>query len=186
MSEKKKFPPTQPSLVGKKVYLRPQTPDDALSIQHWFNLSEPQSMASMALVVRTPAEAAELAKKAEPSTDRQRFAIVRTEDNVLVGRVTYFNLNSLNRSAELGVLIDPDERKKGYAGEALKLIIRYLFKYRGLNKVYAETADHNNSTKKLLESLNFKRDGTLRQHYFYNGQFHDKLVYSLLLFEAEF
>ncbi|HKK21866.1 MAG TPA: GNAT family protein [candidate division Zixibacteria bacterium] len=185
MSEKKKFPPTQPSFVGKKVHLRPLTPDDAMSAQHWFNLSEPQSMASLPLPLRSPAEAAELAKKAEQSTDRQRLAIVRTEDNVLVGRITFFNYNSLNRSAELGVLIDPEERKNGYAAEALRILIRYLFKYRGLNKVYAETAAHNHPTRKLLESLNFKQEGVLRQHYFYNGQFHDKLVYSLLLFESD-
>ena len=181
----KKFPPTQPSLVGKKVYLRPLTPDDAVSVQHWFNQSEPQSMASLPMVLRAPGEAAELAKKYEPSIDNQRFAVVRKEDNVLVGRVGFFNYNPLNRSAELGIIIDPEERKKGFAAEALKVLIRYLFKYRGLNKVYAETADHNTSTKKLLESMHFKKDGTLRQHYFYNGQFHDKLVYSLLLFEID-
>ncbi|RKX19168.1 MAG: N-acetyltransferase, partial [Candidatus Zixiibacteriota bacterium] len=52
-----------------------------------------------------------------------------------------------------------------------------------LNKVYAQTASFNKGSIKLLESLEFKLDGTLRQHHFYKGQFHNDLLYSLLKFE---
>ena len=62
---------------------------------------------------------------------------------------------------------------------------RYLFKQCGLNKVYAQTAEFNEGAIKLLESLGFKRDATLRDHYFLNGRFHAGLIYSLLLFEFE-
>ena len=168
MSDKKKPFPTQPSLVGKKVFLRPESSDDIINAHRWFIQSEPQAQCSHPLPFRTASEAVEAKKN---------------DDKTPVGRVTFFNYNSLNRSAELGVLIDPDQRQNGFADEALRILIKYLFKYRNINKVYAETAAFNKEATALLESIGFKKDGVLRQHYFFEGEYHDKLAYSLLLFE---
>jgi RimJ/RimL family protein N-acetyltransferase len=49
--------------------------------------------------------------------------------------------------------------------------------------VYAQTASFNKNSIKLLESLEFKLDGTLRQHHYYKGDLYDDLLYSLLKFE---
>jgi RimJ/RimL family protein N-acetyltransferase len=179
--------PTQPALVGNKVFLRPATPDDMANMHYWFIQTEPQAQTSRPQTFRTPAEVAEAFKKRSetPNPDRQTFAIVRKSDKTLVGRTTFFNYNSLNRSAELGVLIDPDERKKGHAKDALQVLVKYLFKYWGLNKVYAQTADFNVGAVKLIESLHFKKDGTLRDHHFFDGEFHAAHIYSLLLYELD-
>lgn len=177
--------PTQPSLVGSKVYLRPGTAEDAANRQYWFLHGEPQAMSCSPVPFLTPSEASERFKSKEKSPSEQRFAVVRKEDEVPVGEVAFFNHNPLNRSAELGLLIDPEEREKGYGKEAAQLLCRYLFKYRGLNKVYAQTADFNEAAIKLLETLRFKKDGSLRDHYFFDGEFHNAAVYSLLLFELD-
>jgi [ribosomal protein S5]-alanine N-acetyltransferase len=185
MADKKPILTAPPSLVGQRVYLRPMTAEDAANTHHWFVMSEPQSLSCRPHIVSTASEAAELFKKSEHTVDAERFMIVRKDDNVPVGRVDYFNYNSLNRSAELGLIVDPDERGKGYGLEGFRLLCRYLFQYRGFNKVYAQTADFNKATVKLLESAGFKKDGTLRQHNFYERGWHDALIYSLLAFEAD-
>jgi len=183
MADKKIKYPTQPSLVGAKIYLRTGSAEDAANWQYWFLLSEPQAMSSSPVPFLTPSESSEKFKSKEKSTSEQKFAVVKKDDQIPVGEVAFFNYNPLNRSAELGLLIDPEERKKGYGKEAMQLLCRYLFKYRGLNKVYARTAEFNDAAIKLLETLDFKRDATLRDHYFYNGEFHNGVIYSLLLFE---
>lgn len=185
MSDKKNRFPTQPSLVGKTVYLRPATAEDIANVQMWKILQEPQCMTCHPLPFTTAADAAEAHKRAEKSPDRQWFSIVRQKDKMLVGQISFFGYNALNRSAELGILVDPDEQKNGLGLEAMKLLIAYLFKYRGLNKVYAQTAEFNKGAVKLLEKLGFKRDGALRDHHFYQGEFHNDLVYSLLRFEMD-
>ena len=185
MSDKKNRFPTQPSLVGKTVYLRPSTAEDIANVQMWKILQEPQCMTCHPLPFTTAADAAEAHKRAEKSPDRQWFSIVRQKDKMLVGQISFFGYNALNRSAELGILVDPDEQKNGLGLEAMKLLIAYLFKYRGLNKVYAQTAEFNKGAVKLLEKLGFKRDGALRDHHFYQGEFHNDLVYSLLRFEMD-
>lgn len=185
MPDKKTKFPTSPSLVGTKIYLRPGTAEDAANWQYWFLHSEPQAMSCSPLPLLTPLEASERFKGKEKSTSEQRFAVIRKDDQVLVGEVAFFNYNPLNRSAELGLLIDPEERKKGFGKEAAQLLCRYLFKYRGLNKISAQTAVHNEAAIKLLESLAFKKEASLRDHYFYNGEFHNAYIYSLLLFELD-
>lgn len=185
MSSDKKPLPTSPALTGKKVYLRPTTTEDMVNIQYWFLQSEPQTQVSYPLRFKTVAEAAEEFRIANKTADRESFTIVSTKTNVPIGRVTYYNYNSLNRSAALSVLIDPDERKKGFATQAVKLLVGYLFKYRDLNKVYADIPDFNKAGKKLMESLAFKKDGTLRGEYIIDGDQHARLIYSLMRFEWE-
>ena len=175
----------QPSLVGKTVYLRPETADDVLNHHYWFTQSEPSSMTVHPLPFMSAADVAERFKKSDKSPYKQAFAIVSKKSKNPVGKVSFFNYNDVNRSAEMGILVDPDERKHGYGEEAMKLLINYLFQFRNLNKVYAETAEFNHGTMALLETLGFKRDGILRQHHYYNGDYHNKFVYSLLRFEVD-
>jgi len=133
----------------------------------------------------TPAEAAERMKAKPRDPWDQRFAIVRKEDGQLVGAINMFDYNPLNRSIELGIIIDPDEREKGYASDAMGVLCRYLFKFRGLNKVHAQTAEFNKGAIRLLGKLGFKRDGVLRDHYYHAGEFHAGYIYSLLAFELD-
>lgn len=177
---------TQKPLIGDKVYLRPTTPEDYSSIYVWQLASDPQSTTCHPRILKTAAKSIEAFKSAEPKETAQTFTVVRKKDDTLVGMIRFFDLNNLNRSSELGLLIDPDEQRKGFGADAMKVLIRYLFRYRGLNKVHAQTADFNDGAVALLNGLNFQRDGALRQHYFYDGSFHDGYIYSLLLHELDF
>ncbi len=172
-----------PSLVGDKIYLRPASPEDISNTHHWTVNSEPQSLSCRPLPMQTTAQVVELAKKSDVSPDRRKFVICRRKDRTPVGTTSFFDYNPLNRSAELGLMVDPEERKKGYGAAAIQLLTGYLFHYRGLNKVYAQTAAFNDGAIALLESLEFKKDATLRDHYYYKGEFHAGLIYSLLRFE---
>ena len=178
--------PTDPDLIGKKIYLRPAAPDDFASFQLWRLQSGIQTLSSRPMKFMTPAQAVEAAKKTpERYPDQERFAIVRKADNTLVGFVGVFDYNPLNRSVEMGVSIDPDERKKGHARAAVDLICEYYFRFRGINKVHAQTASFNTAAVKLLESAGFSRDGTLRDHYFQDGEFYEGYIYSRLSFESD-
>lgn len=175
--------PTQPSLIGDKLFLRPATADDIAMTHHWLLQSELQMQSCRPQPVLTAGEAADQFRKLERSTEAATFIGMRRSDNVAVARVRYFDLNPLNGSAELGVLVDPDERGKGYGREAIDDLTRYLFRQRGLRKVYAQTGSFNLGAIRMLEALRFRKDATLRSHHFFNGEYHDDLIYSLLLFE---
>ncbi len=178
--------PTPASLVGNTVYLRATEADDAAITYLWHLHTEPQSQTCHQAMMVTPKEMVEAAKKREKKPTEGDFVIVRKEDDKIVGKIRFFNLNMLNRSVELGYIVDPEEHKKGFGKEGLAILVRYLFIYLDLNKVYAQTAAFNTASVNLLKSLDFKLDGTLRQHHFYRGTLHDDLLFSLLRFECGF
>jgi RimJ/RimL family protein N-acetyltransferase len=183
MSEDRPDYPTPPGLVGKNVYLRPATAEDVANTYHWHLMSDPALQSSRPHAFLTAAEAAENYRKKEKTADEQLFVIVALKEKTPVGVIRYFNWNNLNRSAELGLLTDPDQRRKGHGHEAVRLLARYLFQMRDLNKVHAQTSSLNKAAVGLLEKAGFKRDGVLRHQFFYNGEFHDGYIYSLLRFE---
>jgi len=180
MPDKKKPILTEPSLIGKKLYLRPATAEDIANTYHWLVLSDPNYISFEPTVFSTAAEAAEAFKKQERSTNQQQFTVVRQKDNTPVGLAHFFGLNTHNHSARIDLLIDPDERKKGYGLEAINILYGYLFNIRGLNKVYTFTAEYNKEGIKLLKKAGFKKDGTLRHQYLYKREFRDGFVYSRL------
>lgn len=115
-------------------------------------------------------------KAAVPSV----FTIRRITDNQLIGEISVYDLNPKNRSAGIGYLTGVDYRQHGYTKEALRLLLNYLFKDIGLNKVMADTGAFNQASIALLKSLRFQQDGCLREHQLLNGVLHDQLLFSVL------
>lgn len=185
MTEKKKQPKTTvPELVGDKVYLIPAKGDDIAATWHWFLLSDPLKMNVEPQVVTTAAEAADAFSRREKSPAAETFVAVRSKDDLPIAIISFRNLNALNRTAELEITVDPDERRKGLGSDAVRLLGRYLFLYRSMNRLYTSVSALNEPARAMLEKLGFRRDGVLRQHHFYNGEYHDVYVYSLLRFES--
>jgi diamine N-acetyltransferase len=185
MADKKKSFPTQLRLVGKNIYLRPATAEDVANTYHWYLQSDPTLMSSTPFPFMTASEAAERYKKREQTPNEQLFVVVPKKGKAPVGLIRFFDHNSLNRSSEIDLLIDPEERRKGYARDALDTLCDFLFYARDLNKLHARTSSLNKGAIALMDKAGFKRDGVLRLEYFHEGEFHDGLIFSLLRYEFE-
>ena len=186
MDKDNKIPSTAPDLIGDRVYLRPAMPEDYAQTYAWFLKSGPSSQTCRPVPIVTPEEMVMRQKSKEKSPDRGDFVIVDKDRERLVGKLAFFNLNLLNRSAELGYSVDPEMQRRGIAREGLSLLVKYLFRQLNLNKVYAQTGAFNTASVALLEALGFKRDAVLREHHFHDGRLHDDYVYSLLKNECNF
>lgn len=168
-----------------RVILTELSDDDIAVYRDWFLESEPETMTCR------PIGDTSLDKMIERFRDRfdgetcGQFAVRRVDDNRLVGRVTFFDINPRNKAVEIGYLIGSDFRKEGYAREAITLLLRYLFDQLELNKAMAQTAEFNIESIALLKKLSFKQDGRLRQHHPFNGQNYDDLLFSILAEEFE-
>ncbi|NHK32394.1 MAG: GNAT family N-acetyltransferase [Asgard group archaeon] len=64
-----------------------------------------------------------------------------------------------------GYIFNSDYQGKGYATEACKDILTYLFDELKINKTTAGTAEANISSRKLLEKLGFKEVNQKRTHF---------------------
>jgi len=111
------------------------------------------------------------------------YVLVKKENcNMPLGKITLFDFNPRNHSAEFGYYLPHNNRAHGLGNIMLSKFIETSFKNDdlNLNKIYATTASNNLPSIKLLEKYDFKLDGRLREHYWINENKYDQLVYSIL------
>ncbi len=72
------------------------------------------------------------------------------------------------------------DRGKGYAREAVGLLVGYLFAGYPCERIAALTDLENTPSRKLLEGLGFQREGVLRRAMFRDGRWRDVAVYAIL------
>ncbi|MDZ7773435.1 MAG: GNAT family protein [Balneolaceae bacterium] len=117
----------------------------------------------------------------EKNEAAELFEIHLEESGKLIGIVDIHAIDHYNRRCFVNCTIgDRDYAGKGLDLEALEVILRYCFNRKELNKVATTAFDFNTSWIEHVESLGFRREGTLRQHVLKKGEFRDKLIYSLL------
>ena len=91
-------------------------------------------------------------------------------DNVLLGTCGYYRGFS-DDTGEIGYVMHPDSRRKGYMKEAALEIIRFGFEDLGLKRIVAYTDPGNEISINLLKTLNFthcatdKDDSTMLELY---------------------
>ena len=93
-----------------------------------------------------------------------------------------FSINEKNNNAELSYLFDYDYCNNGYCTEACQKLIEVGFNTLNLNKVFADTIDGNESSKRVLEKLGFEKEGIRREAAYIEeiDEYKDFLDYGLL------
>ncbi|HWD78123.1 MAG TPA: GNAT family protein, partial [Kribbella sp.] len=69
---------------------------------------------------------------------------------------------------------------KGYASEAVRGLLEYVFVDRRLHKVSAECDARNTASARLLERVGFTREGLRLSHTWIKGEWTDDLLYGYL------
>ena len=64
--------------------------------------------------------------------------------------------------------------------EAVSELLAYGFSVLDLNKIRALVVPDNIASAKLLERLNFQKEGVMRQAQFVNGKYDDLIAFGLL------
>jgi len=98
-----------------------------------------------------------------------------------IGFVDFFDYDVINRKAGVGILIgDYEERRKGYAREAIALFVHYAFNTLNIHQIYCHIEMSNEGSVKLFERAGFNRCGLLKDWILYNGQWHDVLIMQII------
>jgi RimJ/RimL family protein N-acetyltransferase len=159
-------------LEGKNVSLRIMEKEDLPVLQGWDN--NPESMGKyepLRQETRT-----DLERTYDNLKDAQWF-LVEKKDGTRIGSVAHFLAAG---EIELGYFIVPTERSKGYAGEAIRIIVDYLFLSKDAVRIQAKADPENIASWKALEKAGFKREGVLRKTFYCRGKWRDDCMYSIL------
>ena len=84
----------------------------------------------------------------------KQFRFVIVLDNLPVGFIDLFNYKKT--SVGLGIIITDNQRRKGYASEAINIISNYIFNTLKVAKIYANVLKDNSASIKLFKSCNFQ------------------------------
>lgn len=77
-------------------------------------------------------------------------------------------------------ITETDARGCGFASEAVRLLVDYLFSGYDVQRISAITDELNLPAQKLLQATGFQLEGRLRKASFRDGENRDMLVYGLL------
>jgi len=108
--------------------------------------------------------------------DSQWF-IIEKKDGTKIGNIGHVLSAG---EVEIGYFVVPKERRKGYAGEAILIMVDYLFLSKDLERIQAKADPENIASCKALEKTGFKREGILRKTFFSRGKWKDDCMYSIL------
>ena len=99
----------------------------------------------------------------------------------LVGVCGLTNISWVNRTAEVSLYVIPEARKLGVGAAVLGKLKQVALEEYNLRRLWAEIYDFNEASIALFEAAGYVLEGTLQQHIFKRGSYHDSLMYGRLL-----
>lgn len=118
--------------------------------------------------------------------DKSKKNFIIKKENLKIGICGLNNIDYKNKKAELYILIgEKKERGKGYSKEGLQLLLAYGFHILNLNKIYLYVFEDNIRAQNLYKTLNFKKEGLLREEYLKKNKYKNLLIMSILKKEFE-
>lgn len=112
-----------------------------------------------------------------------RWGVFRKSGDDLVGVCCFDTYLPNYHSANLGYDIAAEHWRRGYATEVAAAICDYAFEHglvSKINRLQAITHVDNLASVRVLKKAGFRREGLLRQYGYWQGQYHDMLLFSRL------
>ena len=178
-------------LVGELIHLRALEPTDLNQLYRWVNDSSICSV-SGTLVPFSIFVLEEFVTQVHQDiyTNKQLRLIVdlkyfdeadEDETTRSIGCVDLFDFDPKNKRAGVGILIaDKADRGRGYATEALHLIVDYAFEVLDLHQIYSNVRVENESSVALFKKVGFEVTGLKQDWMYEQGKFYDEYTMQLI------
>ncbi len=102
-----------------------------------------------------------------------------------VGSIATQTCNSRDGTFSYALDVAREHQRRGYAGEAIVMVLRYYFQELRYQKVNVATQSDNAATIALHEHLGFTHEGTQRRMLFQQGRYFDLVLFGLTKEEFE-
>tara|TARA_R110002073_G_scaffold40547_5_gene115065 strand:+ start:178508 stop:179032 length:525 start_codon:yes stop_codon:yes gene_type:complete len=109
-----------------------------------------------------------------------RLIVAENTTDEPVGIIDLFDFNPQHQRAGIGILINTAHQQKGFASEALNLLVTYSFNILNLHSLFANISTENTSSLALFKKFNFTEVGTKKDWIYTNGKFKDELLLQLV------
>ena len=104
-------------------------------------------------------------------------------DGELVGGTLFRTFDTRSGVCEVGVWSSPEAEGRGLITRAVRHMIDWAIRDRGMSRVEWRTVPHNARSQAVAKRLGMTLDGVLRQDFLLGGVRHDSEVWSVLAHE---
>ncbi len=167
---------------GEKTRLRPFRLEDA-ELRFIASLDSPTRQAHMG-GIELPSSV-ELQKawleKVVGGQDNGGMILFATENlsGVTVGWLSLHSCDQKNGTFSFGVAVYRDHRGHGYAVDAVRILLKYGFWEQRYQKCNSICAHSNKASMRMHTKLGFTEEGRGRRNSFFNGEYHDDVLFGM-------
>jgi len=169
-----------PYMIGKHVYLRLPTEEDALGRWHeWFSHEKTTKYLADRFWPNSKEAQLEFLKSLG---DRNRLvlSVVTKENDEHIGVVSLSVINWVHRYADVAIVIGEEKYRKGaYALEAFNLLLNVAFIRLNLRTIRSSYASSNDASRTIHRVFKFTKAGEYKKILCIDGH-HDDLVLEML------
>ena len=161
---------------GKRIYLSPVSQEDAEIYTKW--MTDPvicRNTNSNQRIVTLTSEREFLAHA------NDILAIVKKDNEELLGNISFSKVDYRNRNAEVGLFIGEEHhRHLGYGTEALNLMLEYGFQQLNFHSILLNVLSFNENAIRCYEKLGFQVVGTIKEVVYDHGVYYDRIIMQIL------
>ncbi|MBC8464070.1 MAG: GNAT family N-acetyltransferase [Bacteroidetes bacterium] len=168
-------------LKGENIRLRALEPNDIETLYQWENDTTiwkvSQTMAPFSKHILTQY----LANAHQDIFTAKQLRLIIEKEGEAIGTIELFDYDPMHQRAGVGIWIaNVSEREKGYAKEALQLMISYSFKHLKIHQLYCNISSSNKASVNLFSGLDFMLVGVKKQWNKTADGWEDELLFQLL------
>lgn len=171
-----------PFIKGERIYLRAVDKDDVERCQRWLNDDEvTRTLITGRYPISRVMQEQWIEKVNSGSEANATMAICLNDNDVHIGNCGLHDIAAVDRHAELGIVIgERTQHNKGYASEAVALLLQYGFDKLNLHRIKLTVLDINSAAQRDYGKLGFVEEGRLRQNRYRAGGYVDELIMGIL------
>ena len=171
---------------GKNILLRAMEPYDAATFYEW---DQDSDMGRFVDRVWPPVSLESQRRMTERESTKEPgdnfFFVIENLQGEMVGMIDTHGCDRRTGAFGYGVAVRAAHQRRGYAAEAIRMVLRYFFEELRYQKVTVEIHSNNLASAALHEHLGFQLEGRVRRAVFDGGQFWDNLIYGLTIEEFQ-
>ena len=111
---------------------------------------------------------------------KQLRLVITDFQNITIGLIDLFDIDFKNNRAGVAIIINKKMRSKGFAKEALELLIKYSKTHLSLHQLYCNILEDNTHSVNLFKSVVFKQVGLKKDWIKFDGKYKNELLLQLI------
>jgi diamine N-acetyltransferase len=152
------------NLKGEHIFLRALEPSDLEMLYYWENDPAIWRVSNtFAPFSRFVLEQYLVNAHEDIFTSKQVRLMICLQDNKEIGTIELFDFDPLHQRVGIGILIAKDAENKGFATQALQLLLKYCFEVLLVKQVFCNISAENEKSLHLFDKLGFVRIGLKKQ-----------------------